>query len=560
MKTQKFPAVVVAVCFACTALAMAPLADGQTSIRSDIPKLPEASPEVLHLTHAEYVDRVTAIWLGQMLGQATGVRFEHQKASVLPETPPSKLPGYSPIDDDFYYEMVAVRGFERYGIGMTVQQLGQQWLKNDAGSWGSSHEALLLLRRGIQPPLTGNPRYNRLWWTIGPEFSSDLYGALSPGMPNQAAELARRFGHINGYAEGVDGAVFIAGMISIAFADHNPHDVVREAAQLIAPASPYRQALDTVISAADAHATPQEIFAAIVHRWGIEYPGTNNAVMNGAIVATSVWFGQGDYDKTLQLAVHAADYADTDCNAANAESVVAAMQGTRGLPADQVAALHDRVEGRTLGPETLHPPVDESISELGRRTAAIGEAMLVHDGINEQHSAWNIPVQPPKTLPAELFRLSDLMRFWNPAWKLIDAGFGGGDGGVRGIAGMTYLDGATLATYPYDVVRGVQIRRTVRLGDTPSLDLEVGVDPGRAWRLQIYCQDELLLDHMIEQPDSAHAEVVYAGVNGAPVWQPIHVNLSTYKNQTVTIRLYQNVLEMTDRPGDAYWRDLALHR
>jgi len=45
------------------------------------------------------------------------------------------LPGYAPVDDDYYYEMVRLRAFEKYGIGLTVEQLGQQWLENNAGSW-----------------------------------------------------------------------------------------------------------------------------------------------------------------------------------------------------------------------------------------------------------------------------------------------------------------------------------------------------------------------------------------------------------------------------------------
>ena len=101
-------------------------------------------------------------------------------------------------------------------------------MENNAGSWGSSEQALLLLKRGCveKAPDTGDPRYNKLWWTIGPQFSSDVYGVLAPGMPNVAAEMARRLGHINGYAEGTDGAVFVAGMISIAFAENDPHAVV----------------------------------------------------------------------------------------------------------------------------------------------------------------------------------------------------------------------------------------------------------------------------------------------------------------------------------------------
>ena len=195
----------------------------------------------LTLSHAEYLDRVQAVWTAQMIAQRTGGRFEHKPASTLRITPLSHLPGYAPVDDDYYYEMVAIRAFEKYGIGLTVQQLGQQWLENNAGSWGSSEQALLLLKRGIKAPDTGHPRYNKLWWTIGPQFSSDVYGVLNPGMPNAAAEMARQLGHINGYAEGADGAVFVAGMISLAFVEKDTHAIVRKAATLIHPDSPYRK-------------------------------------------------------------------------------------------------------------------------------------------------------------------------------------------------------------------------------------------------------------------------------------------------------------------------------
>src|SRR5690348_11896698 len=72
---------------------------------------PEASANhaSLVLSHAEYLDRVHAIWMAQMIGQMTGVRFEHRTASALPVTPLTHLPGYAPVDDDYYYEMVAIR-------------------------------------------------------------------------------------------------------------------------------------------------------------------------------------------------------------------------------------------------------------------------------------------------------------------------------------------------------------------------------------------------------------------------------------------------------------------
>jgi len=501
----------------------------------------------LVLSHAEYLDRVQAVWTAQMIAQRTGGRFEHQPASTLRITPLSHLPGYAPVDDDYYYEMVAIRAFEKYGIGLTVQQLGQQWLENNAGSWGSSEQSLLLLKRGIKPPDTGHPRYNKLWWTIGPQFSSDVYGVLNPGMPNAAGEMARRLGHINGYAEGTDGAVFVAGMISIAFVEKDAHAIVRKAATLIHRDSPYRKCLDMVIAMADSGSGPDQIFRAIDERWGIEYPATNNAVVNGGFVATGVWFGGGDFQKTIQLAVHAADFADTDCNAANSESVVAAMRGMKALPPERVSELHDRVMGTTMGPLTLTPPVDESISELARRTEKLGRAIAVAHGAEDDGSALRISVQEPETQPAELFHLADLMLYWNPDWTLERAGFGGVGGGMPGIRGITYLDGEILSTYPRDEVRGTVLRRAVRLGKDSALAFKAGVDPGRAWQLQVYVNDDKVLDKLIE------------GRSGAREWQDIEIDLVKYGNEEVVLRLYQRVLISQREAGNAYWRDLIVH-
>jgi len=506
----------------------------------------------LQLSRAEYLDRVQAIWTAQMIGQRTGLLFEHLPASVLKDTPLLPGSGFAEIDDDYYYEIVAIRAFEKYGIQLTVQQLGAQWLANNAGSWGSSEQALLLLKQGVKPPDTGSPRYNKLWWTIGPQFSSDVYGTLAPGMPNVAAEMARRLTHINGYAEGADGAVFVSGMISLGFVETDTKEIVRKAAQLISPLSPYRKCLDMVISMAEAGQQPDEIFRAINERWGIEYPATNNAVVNGGIVATSVWFGKGDFSTTENLAFTAADFADTDCNAANSASVVAAMHGMSALPATQVATLHDRVKGDTMGDLHLTPPVDESISALARRTAVIGEKILVSHGARLDAHVLIIPVEQPITQQAELFSLADFTKFWNPDWTLERAGFGGAGGGIEGIRGGTYLEGQTLAIFPRDEVRGALLRRSVKLSDTPSFAFDAGADAGRAWHLQVFVNNDKLLDQLIEGRSMTQENALDRH------WEHIQLDLAAYRQQPVVIRLYDLVLVPNHHAGNSYWRGLQL--
>ncbi|HOK47536.1 MAG TPA: ADP-ribosylglycohydrolase family protein, partial [Bryobacteraceae bacterium] len=197
-----------------------------------------------------------------------------------------------------------------------------------------------LLERGIQAPDTGHPRYNRSWFTIGAQFSAEIYGMVAPGMPNLAARLGREMGHVQGYAEAADGSAFVAGLLSLAFAENDPKQVVRQAARLIDPSSPYRQALDQTIAMAERGRPYGEIAREIQDRWGVEYQTTNSAVINGAITALAVWFGEGDFSRSVNVALQAADFTDADCNAATAAAVVGVMHGMRALPQKLVAQFN----------------------------------------------------------------------------------------------------------------------------------------------------------------------------------------------------------------------------
>lgn len=511
-----------------------------------------AETAVLALSRAEYEDRVRAVWTAQILAVILAMDFEHKAAAVAPvEEMPLKWRGrpllHAPVDDDWYYEMVAVRAFERHGIGLTVRQLGEQWLENRCGSWGSSEQARLNLERGIPAPDSGHPRHNKLWFTIGPQFSSEVYGALAPGRPNLAGRLARELGHINGYAEGTDGAVFNAALVSLAFTGRETPALVREAARILDPGSPYRQAVDQVIALAEAGKGFDEVTAAVEDRWHLEYPATNNAVANGGLVAAAVWFGGGDFQRTLNLAARAADFSDADCNAANAAAVVGARGGMRALPAAAVEALRDRIAGTSMGSvRELRPPVDESISGLARRTAAIGELFLASEGARRADETWRIPTETVRPQPLERFTLSDLARLWNPDWALERAGFGGAGGGMAGIRGITHLEGDILATYPRDEVRACLLRRTARLGDSPRLSFDAGSEPGRAWELSVLADNTVL-----------HREVI-ASNSAAREWKRIEVPLTAFASREVTLRLYQRVFVPNRTAGNALWRNLRL--
>lgn len=60
---------------------------------------------------------------------------------------------------------------------------------------------------------------------------------------------------------------FMAGMVSLAFAETDPKVIVRKAAQLIHPDSPYRQCLNLVMTMAETGKAAQDVANAIEDGW-----------------------------------------------------------------------------------------------------------------------------------------------------------------------------------------------------------------------------------------------------------------------------------------------------
>lgn len=480
-----------------------------------------AAAETRRLPLAEYRDKVRGAWTGQIAGAIYGWPFEGKARSSADLDHYLKSYTFAPVDDDYFYEMVALYGFERFGTGMTVEQLGAMWKEYRAGSWGSSEQARLALEKGVQAPLTGHPRYNRWYHTIGPQFSSDLYGMLAPGMVNLAGETARRYGHVNGYAEGADGAVFVAACVSEAFFEANTVKIVRQAARLIHPDSPYRKAIDQVLAGYDSGLDWRAAARRSEERWRPEYPQMNNAVANGALIAVGLLYGEGQYLKSLNIVTQAGDNTDADCNAANIGAVLGARNGFAAIPRQLVEPLHDRIYGDRMGPVVFGRVIDESIAGLAGRIAALGERILLEHGARRDAESLVIPREAARTQALEAFDVNEYAGLWRAGWKM------------EGASTNSYLDGETLVTSPRDG-RPCLLFRAVVLGPAPQFTAALGTEAGHPWRLQVFVNDELVLNRVIDRD----AEVT--------------ADLKKYARQAVTLRLYQWVEGRA--PAAARWR------
>ena len=485
------------------------------------------------ITLDAYRDKVYGAWIGQIAGASYGFNFEGKARNVIDLDHYLNKYDAALVDDDYYYEMVALYGFERFGPHMTIQQLGDMWKEYRAGTWGSSEQARLALERGIQPPETGSPRYNRLFHTIGPEFSSDIYGMISPGMINLAGAVARNYSHINGYAEGSDGAVFVAASVSEAFFETNCAKIVRQAAQLIDPRSNYRQAIDFILASYEQGKSWQETAAESEARWRPDYPQMNNSVANGALVALGILYGDGDFLKSINIVTHAGDNTDADCNAANVASVIGAMYGFQAIPKQFVEPFHNRIYGDHMGPLKFGRTIDERIDDIARRVDEAGQKNLLANGARLENGVLLVPKQTVRTQPLESFDINEYGKLWNPDWRLENAS-----------RACTYLDGDVLVTFPRDA-RPAMLSRSIGIpAGNPHLVLSIANQPNRPWRLQIFADDDNLSTQFIETENETS-------------WKEVSLDLSPYGGRTVRLRLYQ--WPVANRiPGSAYWRSVRI--
>jgi len=86
----------------------------------------------------------------------------------------------------------------------------------------------------------------------------------------------------------------------------------------------------------------------------------------------------------------------------------------------------------------------------------------------------------------------------------------------------------------------------LKLSGNPTLTFQAGVDPGRAWELNVYTNNKQVFKSVI------------TGADGGRQWREVKVDLSEFAGKTVTLRLYQRVLVPNQTAGNAYWKAIEL--
>lgn len=264
-------------------------------------------------------------------------------------------------DDDLDYTILGLHVLEEHGFDFAPEQIGEEWMHHlPLGlTYTAERAAYRNLVDGVRPPETATVKNPYREW-IGAQIRGDMWGYVSPGDPGEAARLAFQDASLSHTQNGIYGEMWASALIACGFVIADLRTAIEASLGYLPARSRLAEALRDVLALHEQGRTWEGARDEIEARYG-HYNGVHT-INNAAVVAAALLWGNGDFTRTIGLAVEGG--WDTDCNGATAGSVFGATFGAGALPSHWVDPLDDRIRSAIVGFD------DSRISELVERTLA----------------------------------------------------------------------------------------------------------------------------------------------------------------------------------------------
>jgi len=343
-------------------------------------------------------DKLRGMWLGQLIGNYAGRDTEGRYSGSMPNPAPAVpwvIRQEWDADDDTDIEYVALHILQTHGLDCNYPEIAQQWRTHigTCGLYLANKQAWYLMADGYLPPDTGSRAYNEHWYSIDSQITTEVLGAVSPGMVQSAIDLAGRFAHITNTGFAVHAAQFYSAMYATAFFEPNVTSVVTEALAAVPTTSRTYQVITDVLSwymedandgTLDWRATRRKLYDKYqgVGSYGRYYNWAESTINAGATVL-AVLYGRGDFKDTVQIAVLAG--WDCDCNAATAGGLIGIIKGFRNLPSDLTdpnicGDIYKNVCRPYLPDPNKYYPQYDTITDITARLADLAGQNILKNG------------------------------------------------------------------------------------------------------------------------------------------------------------------------------------
>jgi hypothetical protein len=354
------------------------------------------SPEVLK-------DKIAGGWAGKMIGVTYGAPTEFRALCRTYEDSimwtPKDIKG-SIWQDDIYVQLTFLMTMDQYGIDAPAKKYHELLAKAGYHLWHANMQARKNYFDSIFPPQSGSPEFNMHADDIDFQIESDYIGFMCPGMPQTAAKLADKIGHIMNYGDGVYGGIFIAALYCEAYFESDIPTLINKACLSLPEKSDYYSIIQDVIQYHKQYPTDwRAAWNVLETKWGkIDICGAGHdfnidAKLNGAYIAMGLLYGNGDPDKTLEVSTRCGQ--DSDCNPSNAMAVLGIIKGFSGLPKDMQ-------EGVIAVSDSLFVNTTYSFNTAVISTYKYALELIQKEGGKITEKEIIIKVQKPEPMPLEV--------------------------------------------------------------------------------------------------------------------------------------------------------------
>lgn len=391
------------------------------------------------ISEKELNDKISAFWLGQLVGNYFGLPFENK---YVDEPVPFLVDriytykddeaiilnrydwrGFIPIfmdavegafaDDDTDIEFITLHAVEKYGLDITYPEITEMWKKHiNRRIWVANHTARSLMSKGLVAPETGRKENNRNWFQIDPQLVNEIWSAFYPGMTKKAGERALWGARITNDSWGTHPTIAYGVMISAAFFEKDVEKLVQMAIDAVPNEGPFAEGMRDVVKWHKENDNWRDTRKKIHDKYYRYKKGSYEAPVsvvsslnNGLCGIMAILYGEGDFMKTVGIAVSAG--YDCDNQAATCAGLIGVLQGTKCLPTKIIEEFNDQYVCFTRDDVQIATP----LSEIEERIATIARKAILENGGRVEVRRKKAPSVKDKTIPFNYGGVDHTMQF-----------------------------------------------------------------------------------------------------------------------------------------------------
>ncbi len=343
-------------------------------------------------------DKIYASWLAQCVGNIYGLPHEN---AHIDEPGPDAFPyGYGRnigalelskgafSDDDTDIEYMYLLAMEDFGPEPTLAELASKWMYHVRDRvWLANRAALAAMHYGYTPPVTGKRGINPHWFQIDPQLINEVWAVTAPGMVRYAADKSGWAALVMTDGWGIEPTIWYGAMYAAAFFESDVEKLIDIGVEALPPGSRFAQTVADMKALylkypGDWRRARQEMAQQYYHDEPLDTKTIWNANLNGACAVLGMLYGQGDFQKTLDL--NCAMGFDADNQAATVAGLLGVVLGVDGIPEELLFPLPELDWKLPLNDSyknvTRHDMDDAALTDLADRMLAQAEKIIVARG------------------------------------------------------------------------------------------------------------------------------------------------------------------------------------